>query len=63
MNATSFTVYGRTYRVWYDRMVRLWMHCEVDASGSQVGDAGSAPTRDLAILYLGMGAHSTMVSA
>ena len=47
-------VCGFYYTVWYERGSRSWTVQATDGNGNQVGDTQSAPTRDMACIYLGM---------
>lgn len=47
-------IFGVRYDIWYDRSVRSWTTLVKDADGNQVGPAQYAPTRDLALIYVGL---------
>ncbi len=46
-----FRIYGRTFQV--SREATVWCVQELDAQGNQIGDAVFAPSRDLALIYIG----------
>ena len=50
----EFAIAGRRFRVFYDRAARVWTVLELNAAGDQIGDAQYSPTRDLALVYIGM---------
>ena len=52
-------VCGFYYTVWYERGSRSWTVQATDGNGNQVGDTQSAPTRDMACIYLGMEAENS----
>lgn len=44
----------RDYRIYYDRRTRIWWAYWIDERGDQLGDAVDGPSRDLALIYLGL---------
>ncbi len=51
---TALTIFGRAFRVWYERTDRMWTIQEIDAAGNQVGSCLYAADRDMALVYVGI---------
>ena len=53
-----FEVFGRQFRIYYDRNLRLWSASEYDRHGNLIRTT-YADTRDFALIYIGMGFFPT----
>ena len=44
----------KNYEIYYDRKSKVWWAFWKDKGGHQLGDAVNAPSKELALIYLGM---------